>query len=57
MVCGGVILVHDYFQDAIVSHKDYGFQGVRKAIDEYCRQHKIMAMPIADEMSIAIMKL
>ncbi|MCL2086842.1 MAG: macrocin-O-methyltransferase [Oscillospiraceae bacterium] len=48
MVHGGVILVHDYFTP--------GYKGVKKAVDEFCENNKIAFMPIADEISIAIVK-
>ena len=55
MVRGGIILVHDYFHDAVVPNKEMIFQGVRPAVDEFCEKHGIVLMPIADEMSIAIL--
>ncbi len=48
MVVGGVILVHDYFS--------MGYVGVKKAVDEFCKKRGIFAMPIGDDMSIAIQK-
>ena len=45
---GGVILIHDYFNS--------GFPGVKKAVDEFCQKQNIFAMPIGDDISIAICK-
>ncbi len=48
MQCGGVILIHDYFNS--------GFPGVKKAVDEFCQKHNIFAIPIGDDISIAVCK-
>lgn len=45
---GGVILIHDYFNS--------GFPGVKKAVDEFCQKQNIFAMPIGDDISIAVCK-
>jgi len=56
MVKGGVILVHDYFYDGLISNKEIAFQGVRPAVEKFCAEHDVSLMPIADEMSIAVIK-
>ena len=45
---GGVILVHDYFSAV--------YKGVKRAVDEFCAESKVMAVPIGDTLSIAIVK-
>jgi Predicted nucleoside-diphosphate sugar epimerases len=57
MVSGGVILVHDYFQDSVILDESLLFQGIRQAVGEFCDKHDVMIMPIGDEMSIAILKM
>ena len=44
----GVILVHDYFSEV--------YKGVKKAVDEFCDEMKLTALPIGDTLSIAIIK-
>jgi hypothetical protein len=56
MVRGGIILVHDYFVDSIIPNKELVFQGARLAVEKFCKEHDVMYMPIADEMSVAILK-
>jgi len=56
IVSGGVILIHDYFTDAILVDNKYEFTGVKQAVDEFCALNNIYALPIADEMSVAIIK-
>jgi hypothetical protein len=48
MVRGGVILVHDYFND------DY--LGAGRALDEFVNENALVAMPIGDDFSMAIVK-
>lgn len=48
MVCGGVILVHDYFNVA--------YKGIEAAINEFCETKKTACIPIADEISVAFVK-
>lgn len=49
MVQGGIILLHDYFAQAL--------PGVREAVDEYEEQNGTLAkFPIADNCSIGIVK-
>ena len=48
MVRGGVILVHDYFS--------FLLEGVASAVNEFVREYNILAMPIGDDCSIAIVK-
>ena len=45
MVRGGCILVHDYF-----SH----YRGVGQAVTEYLEGRRLAAIPIGDEISIAV---
>lgn len=45
---GGVLLVHDYFSSV--------YKGVKSAVDEFCEEAKVMALPIGDTLSIAIIK-
>ena len=47
MVKGGVILVHDYFSM---------LTGVEKAVEEFLSENNLVAVPIGDRMSIAIIK-
>ena len=56
MVSNGVILVHDYFYDAVMPNKEIAFQGVRPAVEKFCNEQNISFVPVADEMSIAIIK-
>lgn len=55
MVSGGVILVHDYFCSPGAS-KTFEFDGIRSAVDEFCKAEKTHCIPIGDSMSIAIIK-
>jgi hypothetical protein len=48
MTHGGVILVHDFFNDS--------YQGIKSACDEFCKTAGTAYIPIGDEMSIAITK-
>ena len=48
MVKGGVILVHDYFWSMT--------PGVKKAVDEFIHEHRLVAMPIGDYVSVAIIR-
>lgn len=48
MVKGGVILVHDYYND--------GYKGVRKAIEEFEKDYDFIKLPIGDHCSICIVK-
>jgi hypothetical protein len=48
MAHGGVILVHDYF--------DNGYRGVKAAVDEFCEESGEIAIPIGDGLSVAIAK-
>jgi hypothetical protein len=43
---GGVILIHDYFEEYC--------SGVKQAVDEYCDAHGMTVIAIGDEMSVAI---
>ena len=45
---GGVILIHDYFNSA--------YPGSKRAVDEFCTKHNIFAIPIGDDISIAVCK-
>lgn len=45
---GGVILIHDYFSTK--------YKGVKAAVDEFCVVNNVVAMPIGDGISIAIIK-
>ena len=46
MVEGGIILIHDYFSKA--------FKGVKDAVREYCKENKIVYLPIGDTLSVGI---
>lgn len=48
MVHNGVILIHDFFNDT--------YKGVKVAVDEFCKKNRIAYIPIADEISVAIVK-
>jgi hypothetical protein len=48
MAHGGIILVHDFFNDA--------YKGVKAAVNEFCDENGLAYMPIADEASAAIIK-
>lgn len=48
LVKNGVILVHDYF------HPYY--TGTKKAVDEFCKEMKLQALPIGDAFSVMIVK-
>ncbi len=50
MVKGGVIIVHDFFNDY--------YSGVKKAVHKFCEEHEnsYIYIPIGDEVSIGIMK-
>lgn len=56
MVRGGVILVHDYFQNSVIPDQTLVFQGIRKAVDEFCSDHGVYPFPIGDILSIGIIK-
>ena len=47
MVKGGVILVHDYYNEI--------FTGTRKAVDEFCTGKDIIKYPIGDGLSLALL--
>ena len=49
MIRGGVILVHDYFNDYL--------PGVSKAVDEFCKTRAMFFTPIGDGSSVCILKL
>jgi hypothetical protein len=48
MAGGGVILVHDYFNEML--------PGVKKAVDEFIRETNAVFLPIGDAMSVAVIK-
>ncbi|EAL9887180.1 putative O-methyltransferase [Campylobacter jejuni subsp. jejuni 2008-894] len=48
LVKNGVILVHDYF------HPYY--TGTKQAVDEFCKEMKLQALPIGDAFSVMIVK-
>lgn len=48
LVRGGVILIHDYYNN--------GYVGVKKAVSEFCEKMDLFAFPIGDDISIAIQK-
>jgi len=56
MVQGGVILVHDYFQDSVIPDKSLSFQGVREAVEKYSMENNVMYIPIGDDMSIVLLR-
>ena len=56
MAPGGIILVHDYFQDYVLSDKSLSFQGVKEAVDDFSNKHNAFYVPVGDEMSIAFIK-
>lgn len=56
MVSGGVILVYDYFRSPGVA-KNYTLDGVKSAVDEFCKAEKIHNIPIGDSMSVAIIEV
>ena len=43
---GGIILIHDYFSKI--------YCGVKKAVDEFCKEYSIFPIPIGDTLSVAI---
>lgn len=47
MVKGGVILVHDYYNEI--------FTGTAKAVDEFCEEMDVIKHPIGDGLSIALL--
>lgn len=47
MVRGGVILVHDYYNQT--------FTGTTKAVDEFCKDQDIICYPIGDGLSLALL--
>lgn len=49
MISGGVILVQDYYDEI--------FTGVKKAVNEFAKKHKIFFVPIGDDISVAIQKI
>lgn len=49
MINGGVILVQDYYDDV--------FTGVKKAVNEFAKKHKIFFVAIGDDISVAIQKI
>jgi hypothetical protein len=48
MVCGGVILIHDYFNET--------FDHLKDAVNEFSKEQHISFMPIGDTYSVAIIK-
>lgn len=48
LVDGGVILVHDYYNE--------NYRGVKKAVDQFCLENNLHFLPIGDDVSIAIQK-
>ncbi len=50
LVCGGVVLIHDYFNP--------GYLGVEKAVEDYEKENNIILhkFPIGDHCSLGIMK-
>jgi hypothetical protein len=50
MAKGGVILVHEYFDDISF------LPGIRKAVDEFVSKNDCVTVPIGDSQSIAIIK-
>lgn len=48
LVCGGAILVDDYF--------DPSFRGVKQAVDCFARAHRVVFAPIGDSSSIVLVR-
>lgn len=48
MECGGVILVHDYFSEV--------YEGVRRAVEEFCEGKQMNLFPIGDSISVGMVK-
>lgn len=48
MVKGGVILVHDYYNN--------GYKGVKQAVEKFEKEHSFTKIPIGDHCSICIVK-
>ena len=49
LIDGGIILVHDYYNT--------NYCGVKKAVDQFCREERLNFFPIGDDISIAIQKI
>lgn len=46
---GGIILVHDYFSEV--------YEGVKSAVEEFCKEKSIGMFPIGDSISVGIIKM
>lgn len=50
MVSGGIILVHDFFEEAGI------FPHLREAVIQFAGEHRITMLPIGDDLSVALCK-
>ena len=53
MVKGGVILVHDYYTPDCSINEGKGFEGIKKAVEEFSLKYKMPYVPIGDSQSVA----